>query len=639
MINLVLCDGLKPPHRLARIASEPLLLRSSSHTSGTPNIRIPSLPAKLHGAVPNAAIDLLRIAAFAYWADQMVSRPVDVDVDGEKWKRSFLLVVPVLEPDLWREQDVGRALTRALNYGTGDEWAFQFEAASPTEGQQFLFELDSRVIGDPDSALLFSGGADSLCAAVEEAACGRRPMLISHSPSARVKGQQESLRRSLEASTFDWHFPRYSVEVSKLATAEKERTQRSRGFLYSSIGASVAASFRIKDVVLADNGFVSVGLPLNGQTVGSKMSRTTHPRFQYLFNRLTALVLPDVRVRNPLLFRTRAEALELLSAHSLQETLSQSSSCAASRVLPGSSPHCGVCSQCLDRRIGVITADLGNFDSHYQKNVFLDALKGNELLLAESYARLMRTVAACTSAELLERFVELTDCAFEGPDGAPADIERIVEMIRRQADTALLAIEKMTKPVLPELLSGKYSTTCLVRLSLAGTPDRKFKNWQLPDAETIELSEAEQMEFGKHGFKVKLPLLISGERSKRRSNVVEIGGRRVDIPDAEFVLLLRLVQALYESADGFVPKGGGSKPGGLTDEEGVVPGGIDQAIDRLRKSLQLGRADVDPRDLIEVSHLRVRLSTHLRFVTVRRDDLVQHPHPAVRSILAQIPAL
>ncbi len=175
--------------------------------------------------------------------------------------------------------------------------------------QPFLLDADPKLVGDPSSVLRFSGGTDSFCAAMHEAAAGRKPMLVSHSPSGRVAGQQSRLRDALAGSSLGWHVPHYRVEVTKRAVSEKERTQRSRGFLYSSVGAAVAARFGLNDVVVADNGFVSVGLPLNGQTVGAKMSRTTHPRFQYLFNRPCNLLLPTVRVRKaPMDSAAKAEA-------------------------------------------------------------------------------------------------------------------------------------------------------------------------------------------------------------------------------------------------------------------------------------------------------------------------------------------
>ena len=61
----------------------------------------------------------------------------------------------------------------------------------------------------------------------------------------------------------------------------------------------MAATIGVPDVVLADNGYVSVGIPINGSVIGSTASRSTHPKFIWLFNRLLAEVLPGVRIRNP----------------------------------------------------------------------------------------------------------------------------------------------------------------------------------------------------------------------------------------------------------------------------------------------------------------------------------------------------
>lgn len=635
---VVACDGVRVPHRLAETGSSPLLL-SSNNSAGAPNIRIPSLSVKLRGAVPNAALDLLRIAAFVYWADQMVSRPVNTDVSGEHWKRTFVMLVPVLEPDLWRRPEVFGALHSVLNYGTDDEWIFHFEQGREPLGQGFLFDADPTLSGDPGSVLLFSGGTDSLCAAIEDAAAGRRPLLISHSPSPRSEGQQRKLRDALAGASLGWSFPRYAVEVSKRAIAEKERTQRSRGFLYSSIGASVAAGFGLQDVVVADNGFVSVALPLNGQTVGAKMSRTTHPRFQYLFNRLLALALPGVRIRNPLLFRTRAEALQVLTLHGLEKTLRDTYSCAAGGRLPSAASHCGTCSQCLDRRIAVIAAGMQALDVNYQTNVFLDELEGADLMLAESYVRLMRKVGNLTSPALLEEFVELTDCASHDVDGEPQAVERIVEMVRRQAETALEAIVEAGEPVKADLYSGKFPTTCMVRLALAGSPVRKRKDWTPPIPPEIRLTAEEEQQFRNERFASRLPIVLTGKAERRTSTLVEIAGQHVVLADAELILLLRLIVALYESRDGFCRKGGGKLPGGIVDEPGIVPGQVDQAIGRLRQVVQPALGDLDPLRFVEVSRGRVRLSTHRSYIEVRRAELKAHPNDVVRNLVARIPAI
>jgi hypothetical protein len=108
-----------------------------------------------------------------------------------------------------------------IHHATGrPRGVFAFEQTDDI-GQRHLFEADPVVARNPTSVLLFSGGTDSLCGAIQEADEGQKPSLISHGPSPKHK-----------------------------------------------------------DVVVADNGWVSVGLPINGQALGTKMSKTTHPRFR-----------------------------------------------------------------------------------------------------------------------------------------------------------------------------------------------------------------------------------------------------------------------------------------------------------------------------------------------------------------------
>ena len=90
-----------------------------------------------------------------------------------------------------------------------------------------------------------------------------------------------------------------ALTVNKQRTHERDRTQRSRGFLYASLGVAAAAALKVREVLASDNGHVSVGLPINGQVLGSMASRTTHPRFLFLMNRLVAKLDLETRLRIP----------------------------------------------------------------------------------------------------------------------------------------------------------------------------------------------------------------------------------------------------------------------------------------------------------------------------------------------------
>lgn len=633
LVNVV-CDGATRRGFSKDDGSIELTIESR-RSNGTNNICVPSLPDKLKGEVHPAAIDLVRIAAFSYWADQMVDRPVDVDVAGDMWPRKFVMRVPVDDPQLWSSADVSEALTAALNYGTGDTWSFRFTQLQQDaqERQAYLFAVDPLAVGGVDQISLFSGGADSLCAAIDQSAMGREPLLVSHAPLPRTQHRQTTLQRALAQSALRWHFPSVAVQITKRGTSEKERTQRTRGFLYSAIGAATAASFGLEDVVLADNGFVSVNLPLNGQTIDTKMSRTTHPKFQWHMNKLLRLVVPGVTIRNPLLFRTRSEVLDILKAANLQALLRESNSCAAGGRLPEATPHCGTCSQCVDRLIGVMAAGLAAFDSPYKTDIATAELSGFPLMMVESYIRLMRRLRHLPIEQLVETYPEVIDCAISlSPDEFP----QLLDMLVRQADQAHEAFVTIGKTHAEAHMAGELPGTCLISLAATGKPQSRPPKWRPPVLRVVELTPAEAAEFSAARFNSRLPVTISGERSKLASNRIEIDGKRLDLPDADFILLLRLILELGRTTDGYATKGGGRKPGGLADEPGIVPASIEQAISRLRRLLAPIVSDAGDRGFIETNSGRIRVSTHLRYIDCNVVALKEHPNDVIRHLAAEL---
>lgn len=201
---------------------------------------------------------------------------------------------------------------------------------------------------------------------------------------------------------------------------------------------------------------------------------------------------------------------------------------------------------------------------------------------------------------------------------------RAEEMFLESAEMALTEQVRLTNQIIQDALQG---------------PSQTFPNGEgspFPESPSIQLTADEEKEFVEARFKSRLPLDITGEHLKRATNVLQIGGRRVEIADADLVLLLRLVVALHASPNGFVPKGGGRAPGGLVEEQGIVPGRVDQAISRLRQALRPGIEGLDPKNLIEVQGGRLRLSTHPRFINVFWERLDDHPHEMVRRLLTQL---
>ena len=326
------------------------------------------------------------------------------------------LCVPVSDPDFWSDRKLIEDLEDVLHFATDDNWFFHFSKAKGEE-EQLVFDMSTaELMRRPDSVVLFSGGADSLCAAVEEVSVfGRRPALVSHRPAPVTDNRQETLRSHLQRFLPDWDFPHTSVWANRMRSRPKDSAQRSRAFLYASLGAAVAESVGVRRVVLADNGVVSLNLPINDQIIGAKASRSTHPKFLDGMNKVLKRVLPgQPQLTNPLATRTRAESLTVLSGAGLESLLQETNSCSNWRGHPNVTPHCGVCYQCVDRRFAAEAVGLveHNLTERYERDIFRAPLQqGNEVLVATSYVRFARQIDKMPKDEdAFFEFPELANC-------------------------------------------------------------------------------------------------------------------------------------------------------------------------------------------------------------------------------------
>lgn len=338
---LAICDEAMLPPGWVGAEWERLRIRTTGDEDRL-NLRADSLAGHRFGPLADRADDLIRIAAYAYAVDQQVSRGGDRDPQRRRWRRELALCIPVAEPAFWRTPAVQAALTEALAFATDDTWHVAF---SPADHRQLPLRLGaspSRSLDPPTAVILLSGGLDSLCATVEAVARdGQRPLLVSHRSAPHVDHVQQALADGLRQQFPDWDFPHLSFWIHQQGREAIERTRRTRGFLVAALGSAVAGQFHLPEVLLADNGYVSINPPINAQLVGALNSRGTHPAFLRLVQRLTDLVFPDeVQVANPLADRTRAEALTTLQEQTCLDLIPLTRSCAKSR-LPQATPHCG----------------------------------------------------------------------------------------------------------------------------------------------------------------------------------------------------------------------------------------------------------------------------------------------------------
>lgn len=476
------CDGAPTPSSWQRADWD--VRHGIRHLGKAPdlNLRIQNLSHALLARVGDRALDLTRIAAYVYAADQMVSRGGSKDVYSKDWRRTMAMAIPVSDPDFWNDANVRRRLQSVLSFLSDDEWDFTF-ARPPDEVQQFLLDLpDAPAKVPPDSVVLFSGGADSLCAAVEAAFLqGAKPVLVSHRSTPNVSSRQRRLVQELRRRHPAWYFPHISVWVHRSGSEPRDSSQRTRPFLFASLGAAVANQLGLNDVLLGDNGVASLNLPINAQLVGALATRSTHPTFIALFNDFVREVLPDQpRVSNPLWSRTRAEALEVLAQAKVSDLLQETVSCSYSRARPRSEVHCGVCSQCIDRRFGSLGAGLSEHDlaELYGIEIFSQPLaEGNPRTLALSYVQFAREILKTPQDDLFHKYPHLYQCLLPDDPSPQRTAEALIALLQRHAETVVRVLEAQVVRLREEIAAGDLPPTSLVALAVspAESPDGAFR--------------------------------------------------------------------------------------------------------------------------------------------------------------------
>lgn len=450
-------------------------------------VDIEGLENRMTGTLVPGLHDLMTLASFVLAADCATSRGTLTAVDnGASWRREFHLVVPVADPERWRQPDLIRALESTLGFLSDDSWHFHFEPRSdravpaqirfapPTDGRTFA-SWDQ-----VDDVLLFSGGMDSFSGAVD--AClgeRRRPLLVSHRSSSKIGKVQRDLVDALRArpeGCSPWYL---AIDVHRHTRAlREEESQRTRSFLFAAIAGAVSWLAEQRRLTFHENGIIALNLPITAQLQGARGTRTVHPRVLEGFERILGLVAgQDFEVKNPYQWRTRAEVAANLRDRGVAELLKLTRSCASVRNATNMHPFCGVCSQCVDRQFAVRSADLLGQDPEemYAVQLFADPLvEDRDVQLAVSYVSAASTFSQLKGRrELVSRYGEVLDAtdALARQWGITPEValDRLVDLHRRQGQMVIEVLGQELARQSPKLLNGaSHPASLLSRCMTAG---------------------------------------------------------------------------------------------------------------------------------------------------------------------------
>lgn len=327
-------------------------------------IELYALPGKARGLTAGATIlrqirranlepstrawDFLSIALAAIVADAATMRRDSPD----GWTREIGLDLALAEPEAWRPHL--SLLTSALEFLTTDIWDIEIttKATIPFKGSK------TPAAPEADCVALLSGGLDSLIGGIDLVHAGRRPFWVSHTVRGDAAKQMDFARRL--GATLPSIQLNHSTNTVGLSGPD-ETSQRVRSLIFIAYAVLVASTITgpdgdSVDLYVNENGFISINPPLTPMRVGSLSTRTAHPRFLSLLQRLFDAIELNVRLANPYRERTKGQMLvECKEQELLVELAHVSTSCG--RFQRYNYRHCGRCLPCQVRRSAFLRWD------------------------------------------------------------------------------------------------------------------------------------------------------------------------------------------------------------------------------------------------------------------------------------------
>ena len=116
-------------------------------------------------------------------------------------------------------------------------------------------------------------------------------------------------------------------------------------------------------IYVAENGLISLNVPLTNSRIGSLSTRTTHPYFVSLFCDFLSLLKINIPIILPYRFQTKGEMIaQAKNQDALKNTVDLSMSCSHPEAgrYQGKKPnlHCGYCVPCIIRRASLASTQL-----------------------------------------------------------------------------------------------------------------------------------------------------------------------------------------------------------------------------------------------------------------------------------------
>ncbi len=315
-------------------------------------------------------LDLLYISLFVFYADRRIQREMFPDA----WTRKIKLYISVLSIDKWESQK--ELLKEMLSFLSGDIWEIEFRVRQLNAREENIkkkIEKNTSEKLDFNKFCMLSGGLDSYIGAIDLLETSDNIAFVNHygggsSGTQFIDNVHNALKEEYQSKKFEV----FKFHASPLHGVED--TTRTRSFMFFAHAIVLASAMEKKiDLIIPENGLISLNIPLTNSRLGSSSTRTTHPYYMKLLQKLLKGLGIQVKLYNPYQFKTKGEMiLECKNKTLLTNNISNTMSCShpdVGRYQGESAPsHCGICLPCVIRRASIKRAKIQDASTYRDSN-------------------------------------------------------------------------------------------------------------------------------------------------------------------------------------------------------------------------------------------------------------------------------
>ena len=290
-------------------------------------------------------LDLFDTISYICYTDFYTKRQEDLDN-----KKKLSIAVPV--NNVKKFNKIKNSLEKLLKYMTnGEVWNIEFikqKEKKKLERKQII--LNNKTY---NSLALLSGGLDSMAGTCIEK--DFNTIFVTYASNNIESNNAKAIYQKFVKTEKNTH-----VLIDKVFCNQKTHyTERTRSLIFLASCFIYADYYQIPVIKIYENGIMSLNPKFN---FSRRVTKTTNQKTLYMFNNILKVLELNIKIENPFKYKTKKEIIEIIpkeydkSIKNETRTCSKNSGIVHFRNKSVGNFHCGICTACVLRQIGMVNA-------------------------------------------------------------------------------------------------------------------------------------------------------------------------------------------------------------------------------------------------------------------------------------------